>query len=209
MQLKLPWQISAGGISLPPQIHPLSCLRRVPPELLCEICRLTLPWGRRIEGIDLHQSPWPLGLVCQSWRRAAITYPALWRVLELTIPKDVPTTDIYPVSMLETTLLRSANLPLDLTFRQLSSDSGAGGLVDPAWVDSLVQHCRRSDTIHISYCAASTALLDIFGRVTGQLLAFRKLELVGTSTAEDFASDLAQCFSDAPTLREVLLTTLN
>ncbi|KAJ6565875.1 hypothetical protein DFH09DRAFT_984160, partial [Mycena vulgaris] len=56
----------------------VSPVRRVPPEILCEIFALTLPWDRRVSERTAHQPPWRLGHVCAPWRQAAIAYPALW-----------------------------------------------------------------------------------------------------------------------------------
>ncbi|KAJ6595151.1 hypothetical protein DFH09DRAFT_1024997, partial [Mycena vulgaris] len=61
----------------------ISPVRRVPPELLCEIFSLTLPWKKMFNDIEVLQSPWRLGHVCAPWRDAAIGYPPLWRVLEI------------------------------------------------------------------------------------------------------------------------------
>ncbi|KAJ6592659.1 hypothetical protein B0H19DRAFT_892986, partial [Mycena capillaripes] len=52
-------------------IHPI---RRMPPELICEIFSLTLPSEEEIP----NNSPWHLGHICRSWRFAGLAYPQLW-----------------------------------------------------------------------------------------------------------------------------------
>ncbi|KAJ7784619.1 hypothetical protein B0H16DRAFT_1271755, partial [Mycena metata] len=52
----------------------ISPVRQIPPELLCEVFISTLsdPSANKIK------PPWYLGHVCQSWRHAAVSHPALW-----------------------------------------------------------------------------------------------------------------------------------
>ncbi|KAJ7076709.1 hypothetical protein C8R44DRAFT_565689, partial [Mycena epipterygia] len=51
----------------------ISCVRRVPPELICEIFALTFFSGPRPK-----DPPWHLGHICRSWRESALSYPILW-----------------------------------------------------------------------------------------------------------------------------------
>ncbi|KAJ7460289.1 hypothetical protein FB451DRAFT_1270906 [Mycena latifolia] len=177
----------------------LSPVRRIPLELLCEIFRLTLLWKKRVDGVDLDQPPWHLGHVCAPWRNAAIGDPALWRVLQVLTSGEVAVTDNCPLSMLETTLLRSANLSLDVTFGGWSANR-----LDPAWLDSFVAHCSRWAYLHIFHPPDSVGSRQILRRITGRLLALQKLDVFGAPLAP--ASKLADYFSVAPALREVLLT---
>ncbi|KAJ7488872.1 hypothetical protein FB451DRAFT_1024582 [Mycena latifolia] len=88
----------------------LSSIRRVPPELLCQIFSdITMEeackWERR------PPTPLRLGHVCAAWRHADITYPTLWKFLNVAHYSESPVTELHPLSVLETTLLRSANSP--------------------------------------------------------------------------------------------------
>ncbi|KAJ7090124.1 hypothetical protein C8R44DRAFT_557307, partial [Mycena epipterygia] len=52
----------------------ISSVRRLPPELICEIFALSTT-ERRSGG---KERPWRLGHICRSWRQSAISYPLLW-----------------------------------------------------------------------------------------------------------------------------------
>ncbi|KAJ7488842.1 hypothetical protein FB451DRAFT_1080292, partial [Mycena latifolia] len=180
----------------------MSPVRRVPPELLCQIFSLTLPWSRRINGQDVHQPPWRLGHVCAYWRHAAITYPALWRTFHVAHSPKSPITDRYPLSMLETTFLRSGNSPLHVTFGRWYEHP-----VDPRWLDLFLLHCNRWGNIHISKSVLSDALLDILHRVKGQLPILKTLLL--TTYHRTTPPTVTDYFSVTPALREVLLAEPN
>ncbi|KAJ7629700.1 hypothetical protein DFH06DRAFT_1005704, partial [Mycena polygramma] len=55
----------------------ISPVRRVPPELLCEI--FALAWlSEDDENTNTARVPWHFGHICRSWRDMAVSYPPLW-----------------------------------------------------------------------------------------------------------------------------------
>ncbi|KAJ7692103.1 hypothetical protein B0H17DRAFT_1010681, partial [Mycena rosella] len=59
----------------------LSPLRRMPPEMLCEIFSQTLPSvseAMEYERWDVKHSPWVLTHVSSRWRAVALATPSLW-----------------------------------------------------------------------------------------------------------------------------------
>ncbi|KAJ7117629.1 hypothetical protein C8R44DRAFT_555445, partial [Mycena epipterygia] len=59
----------------------LSPLRRMPPELLCEIFSWTLPSVREAlqrRRFDTKHSPWVLTQICSRWRAIALSTASLW-----------------------------------------------------------------------------------------------------------------------------------
>ncbi|KAJ6561943.1 hypothetical protein B0H19DRAFT_942759, partial [Mycena capillaripes] len=56
----------------------LSPIRRVPPELVCEIFRWTLPHITIVAGQAVERPPWYLGHISKTWREIALAYPFLW-----------------------------------------------------------------------------------------------------------------------------------
>ncbi|KAF8196903.1 hypothetical protein K438DRAFT_1585606, partial [Mycena galopus ATCC 62051] len=54
----------------------LSPVRRIPPELICEIYAWT--WASCKSDYSRHEPPWFLGQICRSWRHFALSYPPLW-----------------------------------------------------------------------------------------------------------------------------------
>ncbi|KAJ7908577.1 hypothetical protein B0H13DRAFT_1481435, partial [Mycena leptocephala] len=55
-------------------LHPI---RRVPPELICEIFAWTLDHVSGNDGVA-NKPPWHVGHICRSWRFYASAYPQLW-----------------------------------------------------------------------------------------------------------------------------------
>ncbi|KAJ7622479.1 hypothetical protein FB45DRAFT_689065, partial [Roridomyces roridus] len=55
-----------------------SPVRRVPPEVLCEIFARVRPVPRRISFYEVEQPPWILGHICRLWRDTALACPRLW-----------------------------------------------------------------------------------------------------------------------------------
>jgi hypothetical protein len=121
-------------------LHPI---RRVPPELICEIFALTLAMdhvsGNNGEIAD--KPPWHLGHICQSWRSYGLAYPQLWN--SITIPSS-PIQDGY--SMLETQLLRSANAPLRIHWAE--DENGLN--VDPRLADLAIAQCSRWTNLRLN-----------------------------------------------------------
>ncbi|KAJ7131376.1 hypothetical protein C8R44DRAFT_665132, partial [Mycena epipterygia] len=56
----------------------LSPVRRVPPEVMCQIFAWTLPHSRRIARATVHCAPWHVSHICRSWRDWALANPSLW-----------------------------------------------------------------------------------------------------------------------------------
>ncbi|KAJ7058910.1 hypothetical protein C8F01DRAFT_1147489 [Mycena amicta] len=55
----------------------LSPARRLPPEIICDILRCSLP-GDYVSGARQSSPPWTLGHICHSWRITALGYSFLW-----------------------------------------------------------------------------------------------------------------------------------
>ncbi|KAJ7689314.1 hypothetical protein B0H17DRAFT_937479, partial [Mycena rosella] len=56
----------------------ISPIRRLPPELLCEIFAATLPGTRRVGTTTVNCPPWRLAHICSPWRAVAVADPFLW-----------------------------------------------------------------------------------------------------------------------------------
>ncbi|KAJ7764665.1 hypothetical protein B0H14DRAFT_367701 [Mycena olivaceomarginata] len=168
-------------------LHPV---RYVPPELICEIFLLVLLSADE-DSANRATVPWCLSLVCRSWRQAALSYPPLWCSIIL---HSYPTRD--PLTMTETQLLRSRNLPLDISWQTDKS-------VDFRLLESVVAHCGRWRTLRLNHCrTVFRGALDWLRPAVGRLARLEKLEMVfssGTLSVPDV-------FGTAPALREVILT---
>ncbi|KAJ7112107.1 hypothetical protein C8R44DRAFT_985125 [Mycena epipterygia] len=178
----------------------LSPIRRVPPELICEIFSWTSPCTRNIGKNTVAHPPWHLGHICRSWRDTALVYPPLWNSINILHSTRYPHENSFPLSMIETQLIRSANAPLLLDF------DWRGQSDNTPLLTSLVLHCERWTSIRFSKHPSN--LFHLLRPVQGRLPQLQSLELVDTvtymPTVEE--SDLPDIFSSAPNLREVCLT---
>ncbi|KAJ6565888.1 hypothetical protein DFH09DRAFT_1157223 [Mycena vulgaris] len=152
----------------------------------------TLPWERRVNDTILGH--------------AALAYPALWRFLIIGHSAKAPAPDRYPLAMLETTLIRSANAPLDVTFGYWDRAQADAYICDPLWLDLLVRDTNRWTTIRIPRYNDSRILIDILGGVRGKLPALKRLEFGGYTYSQRPVQEIADYFLVAPSLRQVILT---
>ncbi|KAJ6595143.1 hypothetical protein DFH09DRAFT_906412, partial [Mycena vulgaris] len=178
----------------------LSPVRRVPPELLCEIFVLLSPHTRRIGAEQIKQPPWYLGQICRLWRDAALSYPFLWTGIEMCFPDGLWSQpgEIYPPSMIETQLLHSAQAPLDITF-DFDFDPEADLL------HSLCLHSDRWRTLYLSVAGLRpNAALGLLPQ--GRLSLLESLELTFYHDAHEELLTPSHVFATAPNLGKVILT---
>ncbi|KAJ7437439.1 hypothetical protein B0H11DRAFT_2294303 [Mycena galericulata] len=173
----------------------VSPIRRVPPELISEIFAFT-PCTRRVNGHTVNWPPWRLGHICSSWRSTALSSPFLWSSIEIIWFIDSSLADIYPLSMIETQLLRSGNVPLEVCIDFMCYEDSPA---ESALIELLVLHCHR----WVSFCiagsrSAARVLEDVHGRVP-QLKRFHFVDFKGTTDCISI--------SVAPSLREIILTS--
>ncbi|KAJ7457215.1 hypothetical protein B0H11DRAFT_1925153 [Mycena galericulata] len=96
----------------------ISPLRRMPPEVLCEIFAWTLPHPQTAarRGPTVYDSPWMLTQICSRWRAIAVATPSLWSLVAISysFPQlpDVcdPSPPLHPVSLVKIQLERAQKL---------------------------------------------------------------------------------------------------
>ncbi|KAJ7142889.1 hypothetical protein C8R44DRAFT_974385 [Mycena epipterygia] len=130
----------------------VSVVRRVTQELICEILALT-PCTRRIGSISINCPPWRLGRICRSWHNWALADPFLWRSIEIINCLSLSCEDAYPLPMIETQLLRCANVPLSVTFDTRDCENA---VERPLW-DLLILHCHRWGALRL-HCNTNPSL---------------------------------------------------
>ncbi|KAJ6492543.1 hypothetical protein C8R47DRAFT_1270818 [Mycena vitilis] len=182
----------------------LSPVRRIPPELICEI--FALAWfseddTNRLEPTSLGLVPWHFGFICRSWRRTALAYTPLWSSA-ITIPRIPSYDSTEPVddSMTETQLLRSGSAPFCV--RVFHGDY-ASIYLRPS--DPVIAQCNRWSVLRVDCFDVGHASFDWLCRTAGRLERLQKLELV----TEDSDLMIPEVFSTASALREVILTGPN
>ncbi|KAJ7888096.1 hypothetical protein B0H14DRAFT_1213320 [Mycena olivaceomarginata] len=120
----------------------LSPVRRVPPELVCEILVLSL--SSDDDEDTPNRPPWYFGHICRFWRHCVLAYPALWS--SITIPSSSSSSDPHPlISMIEIQLVRCADAPLRVCW----SPSDERTTADPGSVDLVLAHSSRWRTLRL------------------------------------------------------------
>ncbi|KAJ6578180.1 hypothetical protein B0H19DRAFT_985709 [Mycena capillaripes] len=171
----------------------ISSVRRVPPELICEIFSLTVS-GRILQNKNRasgSKPPWHLGHICGSWRQAALSYTPFWS--SIAVPSSL-SSDTH-LSRIEAQLLRAVNAPLEIYWSKVTSN------VDSRLLDLVLPECSRWRTLRLDF-AHSSHVLNWLLPVNGHLHSLENLEVV-----DGFHSTLPDVFSDTANLRQVILTT--
>jgi hypothetical protein len=175
----------------------LSPIRRVPPELICEVFAWTLPFTGRVAGDAVNQPPWYLGHISRPWRDIALAYPTLWNSITLPDSRLDPHQSTPTLASVETQLLRSANASLAVDFTWSNAFD-----VTP-FLDMLLKHSNRWASIRL-FCDPDSRILlfDLLQPIKGRLSRLNKLEFISDpGDTFDVSSDV---FSIAPSLREAL-----
>ncbi|KAJ6489059.1 hypothetical protein C8R45DRAFT_251457 [Mycena sanguinolenta] len=172
-------------------LHPIRC---VPEELICEIFFAVLSSEYDQKSRSRLPQFWRFGHICQSWRRAALSYPRLWP--SITFP-SLGTCERS--AMLETQLSRSGNTPLDILWE-------GDKFVESRLLDSATAHSSRWRVLRLHsrqpLFGGSESALDWLRPVAARLTQLERLELVTTSNT----LLVPDVFGAAPALREVVLT---
>ncbi|KAJ7185254.1 hypothetical protein C8R46DRAFT_375375 [Mycena filopes] len=159
----------------------VSPLRRVPPEVLCEIFALSVD--------EEEGPPWYLGHICRTWRGIALSYPRLWT--HLTIRENLP--------RIEEQLLRSGNALLDVYW------FGEQNQRNPGLADLMAPNYCRWRALHIDcYRFAPDDAPGWLRLANGHLDQLTDLEI---TDSEDVV--MPDFVSAAPNLRRVLLNGLD
>ncbi|KAJ7746017.1 hypothetical protein B0H16DRAFT_967417 [Mycena metata] len=167
----------------------VSPVRRVPPELLCEI--FALVWATRMQDEQVQKPPWYLGQICRAWRRHALAYPYIWNTVIIPASQSP---ELLPA--IETQLVRSAHAPLDLVFRDVQRD------VEPPLLDVVLPLCGRWRSLSLQFNRSSPrGALKWLRRPKFHPDALERLEL-----ARAYGIEIADAFVVAPRLYQVLLT---
>lgn len=148
---------------------------------------------------NVPQPPWCLAHICRTWRHASLVDPLLWNSLHIQWGTLGPVARNFPSSMIETFYTRSATAPLAITLRSI------GDTFDPVWSSSLLSQCHRWSTLRITSWN-SGPILDLLRPVKDCLSSLRTLEFVLLRRDDVPPSSGWDIFSEAPRLREVVLT---
>ncbi|KAJ6501200.1 hypothetical protein C8R47DRAFT_970627 [Mycena vitilis] len=184
----------------------LAPVRRVPPELVCEIFSWTLPRERQIRLGIVTQPPWYLGHISRSWRNIAVDLPTLWSSVDIYHSEHLPHSMASPLEMIQTQLIRSVNAPLHVNFRWCIDEP-----VDaPLFFDAILPHSNRWKSLHfICSQGCYNPLSHLLQPARGRLDRLEKLELRVSDGPSAFLPLHNDIFSVAPRLRHVILNDID
>ncbi|KAJ6462158.1 hypothetical protein C8R45DRAFT_1080719 [Mycena sanguinolenta] len=105
----------------------VSPVRRIPPELICEIFDLATAESR---SGPRAKPPWRLGRICRPWRQSALAHPSLWNYI--VVPAyAMDARELHPkVSELENQLLRCGTISLDIHWSSVHTAGPNSGILD-------------------------------------------------------------------------------
>ncbi|CAA7270817.1 unnamed protein product [Cyclocybe aegerita] len=197
----------------------LAPIRRLPPELLCEVFSHLQPLSSHTpEQVGLLSTPPTLGRflhdifaishVCVSWRALALATPSLWTSLPpitLQNHKTAPARDAAALVCLRTVLKRSTAAPLAVSLSTLSAPETRAMPV-------LALVAARAEQWESLTLDTHARFLPALACVRGRLPLLRKLTLnIWDHTASSNTSvdpEPYTMFEDAPLLRSVTLKGL-
>ncbi|KAJ7168029.1 hypothetical protein C8R46DRAFT_1350892 [Mycena filopes] len=172
---------------------------RVPTEILCKIFRAALPYYRLVDFEEIaFTAPWRLSRVCQHWRESALGDPSLWStmMIDCSWRSADKTAQLYPLAALQTQILRSGDLPLEITLKTGFDDAEASPHF-LALLETLVQQSHRWGKLDLEWGISSPAALLVLGQIEGRLPQLHHLRL-------NWALLPTTIFQVAPRLRKVL-----
>ncbi|KAF7374316.1 F-box domain-containing protein [Mycena sanguinolenta] len=193
----------------------VSCIRRMPAEILCQIFRcISHEFTRTVGTMTVSIAPWALVHVSQHWRATALADAHIWSSIRIELPpvgdihnwsarsSFVDGPDSIPLAALETQLRLSKDVPLDVSLNWSSYSVPQSHLLE--LLRAVVGQCHRWQRLKAFGVTAGVypALLPIKGR----LPLLRSVETDADREVHDLSDDMQAIFSMAPRLRELLLT---
>ncbi|KAJ7606250.1 hypothetical protein FB45DRAFT_848046 [Roridomyces roridus] len=177
-------------------------VRRLPPELVCEIfSRVPRKTRTLLDETIIPEPPWRLGHICRSWRQIALTYPSLWN--SFTLIQAPYLSHYFPRAMIETQLIHAGHAPLHINFDWREEDTQSSF----PW-DLFLPLCHRWASLRIQLPDIQSAevFLKSLQVTKGNLPQLEKIEfLIDCDEPWPLQWDL---FTTAPRLRDVLITNL-
>ncbi|KAJ7805686.1 hypothetical protein B0H13DRAFT_2488038, partial [Mycena leptocephala] len=136
-----------------------------------------------------------LGQICREWREIALTTPALWRAISLSLRRSERIQQ--KLRLLEISLERSGCCPLSISLNMGHHNDNQGTL-DP-FLRTIARHCARWEHLKLY------SPVHPFPSIEGPLPLLRTL-LMGGIKDEEHSSVLIPVFHAAPRLRKVALS---
>ncbi|KAJ7212868.1 hypothetical protein B0H12DRAFT_1156215 [Mycena haematopus] len=197
----------------------VSCSRRIPAEILCQIFHcISHEFTRTVGTMTVSAAPWHLAHVSKHWRATALTDAHTWSSIRIESPpvgdahgwrsvyesSDRKEATAHPLAALETQLRLSKDVPLDVSFNWSS-------YLDPLphrleLLHAVVGQCHRWQRLKVFGATVDSDVCSALLRITGHLPLLRSVETDADREVHGLSSDMQGIFATAPRLRELLLT---
>ncbi|KAJ6541446.1 hypothetical protein B0H19DRAFT_315757 [Mycena capillaripes] len=151
-------------------------VRRLPPELLCQIFMAT------IASRDI-RTRWTLVLVCRIWRAVALSFPALWSLVVVHSKSLAP--------QIEAQLVRSKATPLDMVLMDIWDESKIH------LFDVVANYSFQWQTADLS---RASEMFERLERVKGRIPILKDLRIRCVDMHHDLPPRLGDTFALAPSL---------
>ncbi|KAJ7450806.1 hypothetical protein FB451DRAFT_1146128 [Mycena latifolia] len=175
----------------------ISPVRRLPSELISHIIRLASPDIRQnVGGQEQEYLPWRFAHICGRWRACALAEARIWADIKASSYHP----QASPLPMIQTQLLLSKDVPLEISFRWKSVIKKKALTHFLVVLNLVVNHSIRWAKVTLNGTGTRTImpLSSALSRVKSQLPLLRTLEWVTAGNVD--------WFEDSPNLEEVFLT---
>ncbi|KAJ7457216.1 hypothetical protein B0H11DRAFT_2063389 [Mycena galericulata] len=174
----------------------ISPLRRMPPEVLCEIFAWTLPTLPPPEATSrrwptICDSPWVLTQICNRWRAIAAARPSLWSLVAINYSSP----QLRPVSVVKIQLERAQKLRVHFYGSQ-----NTGALPQIEMFALLSQYSARWEDLSLGL---TSHLVPLLPALRDQLPLLSKVWIQWDGPQSQDSVESIECFHGAPALSDV------
>ncbi|KAJ7643392.1 hypothetical protein DFH06DRAFT_598641 [Mycena polygramma] len=182
----------------------LSPLRHMPPEVLSEIFRWTLPPTRNAvfhAGFKMTDSPWVLTHVSRRWRELAVSNPSMWSLVVIVYTPDMDPSSSYALPMVEAQIARAKNLKIHFY--------GCEGIDSVPQINTfqcLAKHASLWEELDVEL---TSALFPLLAGLRGRIPSLRRLWLQWDRPESQRGADSIDFCESAPSLVDVGVLSQN
>ncbi|KAJ7769165.1 hypothetical protein DFH07DRAFT_880567 [Mycena maculata] len=177
----------------------LSPLRRMPPEILCEIFAYTLPVPSADAAVcaplNLSASPWVLTHISSRWRTMALSIPSLWSQLVINYQEE---SAYHPSSpMVDAQIRRAHDQKLHIAFY---GRENLDARPQVAMLEVLMQHSLRWEVLTLGL---TSGLVPLLPALRDRVPSLARLWIQWDVAESQRGVQSINCFQTAPCLLDV------
>ncbi|KAJ7596290.1 hypothetical protein C8J56DRAFT_917029 [Mycena floridula] len=179
----------------------VSCpIDTLPNELLEHIflqsCNPAIPqhgWDHGDHCLNMKTMPWVVGQVCSRWRESALSFPLMWKDLQvamyqkqsgetilLTSLTTCTTLSQSSIAIMQERLLRCKGIPLTVSLEYSTNDMNKEPIAEVTTLFALIcAHCEQWEIARVAIRYCDPLIESVFNQVNGHLPRLEKLEWYG------------------------------